>query len=143
MTKETRNWPKQGQKDGVLDQVVIRLEQWAEWYSRLELDGLGYSSSSIACHWGQGGRLTRSTRLPRHTTHAAAEEMEQWVLEMGQQNPLMAQALRRHYFDPSTLRKQAEQLAISHTQFKFIVDMAHQWLAGRLSLSLSFLKDKN
>ncbi len=48
-------------------------------------------------------------------------------------NPTMTRALRFYYFQRGSLRYKAKKLAISHTQFKYYVDMAHQWLLGCLS----------
>lgn len=115
-----------------LKAVQTRLEEWAEWYSRGQVYGLGYSScrldyrimTSVQTH-RKGGQS-----LP---SHPAAEEIESWVCEMAQHNQLMALALRAHYFHGGSLRAKAALLKISHTQFKFQVSMGEQWLAGRLS----------
>lgn len=63
----------------------------------------------------------------------AAEEIEDLVKQMAEQNLTMADALRCQYFVTGTLRTRAARLKISHSHFKYYVDMAHQWLAGRLS----------
>jgi len=118
--------------DRGLEAVQERLEEWAEWYSRGQVYGLGYPSCSLAYRImasvqtnRQGGQLLLS--------NSAAEEIESWVCEMTQHNALMALALRAHYFYSGSLRAKAGLLKISHTQFKFYLGMAEQWLAGRLS----------
>jgi hypothetical protein len=125
---------ERAQKDTVLQTVMGRLEEWAEWYSRGQLYGLGYPSSSLAYRALMEGGSTRSPGLRGLPAHPPAEEIERWVCEMGQQNPLMAGVLRCHYFHCRSLRKGAQRLEISHMQFKLHLEMAHQWLAGRFSL---------
>jgi hypothetical protein len=65
--------------------------------------------------------------------HEKAEEIEKLVREMALQNQSMALALRSYYFNRYSLRKQAKSAGISHTQLKALVDMAKQWVVGRLS----------
>ncbi|WP_342221507.1 hypothetical protein [Candidatus Fukatsuia endosymbiont of Tuberolachnus salignus] len=110
-----------------------RLYQWAEWYSRGNFSGLGYPSCSIEYRVMTEGNVFRRPGLKPLPIHAAAEEIERLVNAMAQQNPVMVQVLRCHYFNRGSLRYKAKKLAISHTQFKNYVDMAHQWLLGRLS----------
>lgn len=114
--------------------VKERLYDWADWYSRGNLYGLGYPDRTIEYRlMREGGLLIRGTGKKSPPTNAAAEEIEQCVNEMGQQNALMALALRYHYFTYGSLRKKSKSLGISHVQFKIYVDMAKQWLTGRLS----------
>ncbi|GFN46358.1 hypothetical protein [Candidatus Regiella insecticola] len=110
-----------------------RLYQWAEWYSRGNFSSLGYSSCSIEYRIMTEGNVFRRSGPNPLPTHAAAEEIENWVNAMAQQNPAMARALRCYYFQRGSLRYKAKKLAISHTQFKYHVDMAHQWLLGCLN----------
>lgn len=67
-----------------------------------------------------------------------AEEIEFLVNEMFGQNNKMALALRIHYFGKRKSRDRSIELEISATRFRIYVDMARQWLAGRLSVSQRF-----
>ncbi len=111
-----------------------RLNRWAEWYSRNIDNGLGYPSCSLEYRLLKQGTLISSPFSSKPLpSHEEAEETEKWVKEMFKQNKLMASALRCQYFIYGGLRVKAKKLSISHTQFKYYVDMAHQWLAGCLT----------
>ncbi len=117
----------------LLKYLEERLYQWAEWYSSGNCYGLGYPSRSLEYRLLHEGTLSRNPFYKPMPSNEKAEEIEHWVKEMGQQNNLMASALRCHYFSAGSLRIKSKNLNISHTQFKYYVDMAHQWLAGRIS----------
>jgi hypothetical protein len=110
-----------------------RLHQWADWYSRGNFYGLGYPSCSMEYRMMTEGVVTRNTRPKPLPSNEAAEEIEKLVKEMTEYNQTMANALRWQYFLPGSLRSKAAKLDISHSHFKRYVDMAHQWLAGRLT----------
>lgn len=113
--------------DLALQAMRTRLEEWAEWYSRGHLYGLGYASQAI-----EYAILTQGRRgVPCLLTHPEAEEIEAWVIEMAQQHPPMARALRAYYFHPGSLRAHALALNVSHTQVKLSLDKAHRWLIRR------------
>jgi hypothetical protein len=117
-----------------INYVEGRLNQWAEWYSRGNWNGLGYPSCSIEYRLMTEGFVERTSYASRTLSfHEEAEEVEMLVNEMSKQNHHMALALRCHYFTRGGLRTKAKKIEISHMQFKHYVDMAHQWLAGRLS----------
>jgi hypothetical protein len=113
--------------------VEERLQQWAEWYSRGNLYGLGYPPYTLEYRLMTEGIVVRSTGPRPIPSHEEAEEMENLVKEMSHQNHKMALALRCQYFSSGALRIKAKKLHISHNQFKYYVDLGHQWLAGRLS----------
>lgn len=116
-----------------LDYVEYRLQQWAEWFSRGNCYGIGYPSSSIEHRLMREGTLTRNKYAKQVLIcHEDAEEIEKLVKEMASYNNRMSTVLRCHYFSNGGLRDKAKQLEISHTQFKYYVDMAKQWLSGRL-----------
>ncbi|MDR3490993.1 MAG: antiterminator Q family protein [Gammaproteobacteria bacterium] len=110
-----------------------RLYEWAEWYSHGNWYGVGYSPCTIEYRLMTEGVLIKSTAPKQSECNENAEEIEEWVNEMAQQNDKMALALRYHYFTHGGFRMKAKKVLISHMQFKKYVDMAHQWLAGRLS----------
>jgi len=122
--------PSQKGGDTLLQAVKRRCEEWAEWYSRGQAYGLGYPTTSLEDRCLQGRRGFRA-----FLTHAAAEEVESWVKDMACYHPQLAHVLRCYYFDAHSLRRGAKQLSLSPTQFKGQLEMAHHWLAGRLSLS--------
>lgn len=119
--------------DEFVKYVEERLHQWAEWYSRGNLYGLGYPSCSMEYRLMTEGIVVKSTAPKPLPCHEEAEEMEGLVKEMAKQNSHMAIAIRCYYFTYGALRIKAKKLHISHSQFKYYVNMAHQWLAGRMS----------
>lgn len=119
--------------ESLLTQLQYRLEQWAESYSSGNAYGLGFLSSSLEYRLQRDGFLQRGSGYFEPRIAVAAEEIEQWVCELYQQNPQMAVALRQYYFTQGSLRQKAKLGHMSHTQFKHQVDLAHQWLLGRWS----------
>lgn len=118
------------EKDKAMNAMVLRLEEWAQWYSGSPY-GLGYATTSLAYLISEGvvsGGVKGRHYLP---SNPKAEEIEAWVMEMGQCYPLMAEVLRGHYFEGGSLREQALRLPISHTQVKYWLDRAHRWLIWR------------
>jgi hypothetical protein len=109
-----------------------RLNQWAEWYSKNDLKALGYPTNARECRTltAMNHYSYRSKPLPYNEE---AEEIELFVRELAKQKPIIASALRYYYFEPGSLRTKASKLHLSHTQFKHYIDMAHYWLAGRIS----------
>jgi hypothetical protein len=114
-----------------LQKIIARLEEWAAWYSRVQDCGLGYPSTSLEYRMLRCGRTSRSAVIPVQPSHEAAEEIEQWVCEMAQENPLMARTLRCYYFYAGGLKQHAARLKISPTQCRLYLNMAQQWLVGR------------
>ena len=110
-----------------------RLYQWAEWYSRGHGYGVGYPPCSTEYRLMTEGIVVKANYPKPLPSNESAEEMEHLVKEMTEFNFVMAQALRSQYFDPGTLRSKSKQLNMSHSHFKHYVDLAHHWLAGRLS----------
>ncbi len=113
--------------------VEERLQQWAEWYSRGNLYGIGYPIYTVEYRLMTEGIVVRSTGPKPMPFNEEADEIEILIKEMAQQNQKMALALRCQYFSSGALRVKAKKLHISHSQFKYLLDLAHQWLAGRLS----------
>ncbi len=113
--------------------IKERCYQWADWYIRGNYYGLGFPSCSLEYRLLKEGFMRRMRSLPILQTNEGAEEIEKLVAKMSEQNYQMALVLRCHYFASGSLRRQAKYLQISHTKFKYLLDMAHQWLAGRLS----------
>lgn len=113
--------------------LEIRLEQWASWYLRGNFYGLGYSHCALEYRLLWEGNIQRNNGPRPLASNKAAEEIEELVKQMAEYNSTMAKALRCQYFVSGTLRTRSARLQMSHSHFKHCVDMAHQWLAGRLS----------
>jgi hypothetical protein len=121
--------------------VDQRLDQWAAWYSSGNSYGLGYPRRSMEHVLMTEGIVSRSNTPKFLPCNEDAEEIEALVVEMAKQNKKMALILRYYYFEPGALRIKAENFSanyssISWKKFKDYVDMARQWMAGRLSASL-------
>jgi len=115
--------------------IEKRLYDWADWYSRDHCYGLGYPPYSMEYILMTKGIRSSSGKSSFLPCNEEAEEIEYLVKEMSQYSYNMALALRCHYFMNGGLRIKAKRINISHMQYKGYVDMAHQWLAGRLSAS--------
>lgn len=113
--------------------VEKRLEHWARWFTSSHHYGLGFHSETIEYILMTVGALIKSTGVKPLPVDEDAEEIEALVREMAEHNSKMATALRIHYFDRKKSRDRADSLQISASQFKICVNMAKQWLAGRLS----------
>lgn len=107
-----------------------RLEDWADWYVKSYTGGLGYHSKSIQAQIMESGIFVRNPKIDGLQVNSNAEQIEKFLKAMEGQNPLMANVLKTHYFDPGSMRDKAQQLSISHTQFRVYVAMAKQWIAG-------------
>jgi hypothetical protein len=128
-----------GRKDKYMNEnfmkyIEKRLLVWAEWYLQENFYGIGYPSCSIEYRLMTEGSITKNPYdfkvLP---SNSEAEEIEFLVKEMSSFNPKMALSLRYFYFNGGGLREKAKTMEISHMQFKYYVDLARQWLCGRLS----------
>jgi hypothetical protein len=118
--------------------VDRRLDEWANWYSKGNSYGLGYPQRSMEYILMTEGSLIKYS-VPQHLPcNEDAEEIEMLICEMAKQNKTMAYILRYHYFSTGALRGKAKNFSsdytsISYRKFKEYVDLARQWLAGRLS----------
>jgi hypothetical protein len=111
-----------------------RLRQWANWFLRHGDMGLGYPHRSVeGLLMDSGGVVIRSTVAYDASPNAAVDETERLLRQMASQNKKIATALFEYYIGVGTLKQRAKRLGLSRTQFKVHVDMAKEWLAGRLS----------
>lgn len=113
--------------------LEMRLNQWAEWFSR-DNQYLSYPSCSIEYRLMKNGIIVPSTAPKQIPCNEEAEEIEALVKEMAEYNNEMALALRLRYFEKGMVKKRHAALNVSYSQFRFYISMARQWLAGRLSL---------
>jgi len=114
-----------------------RLINWAEWYTRYLDSGLGYPSQSIESLLLQhGGAVVKTTGSKPLPVCQSAEEIENMISELAKQNLKLANALRTYYLQRGSMQHKAKCLSISYSQFKVYVDMAKQWLIGRLTAKL-------
>jgi hypothetical protein len=122
------------QQNDALAYVECRLEEWADWYSRGCDLGLGYPrQSTIAGLLDNQGVLTKAQGRKPLPTHERSEEIEAFIIELVQQNSRIAKALCQFYLGKGSMTQKARVLGISYAYFKMHVDMAKQWLAGRLT----------
>jgi hypothetical protein len=114
--------------------VESRLQEWAEWFSHDNWYGLGYPRRNILHRLmteGLVGMSIYSNYLPNNKN---AEEIEALISEMSKQNKNMAYALRIHYLTSGSMRYKANEFHIPRPLLTRYVDMAKQWIAGRLSI---------
>ena len=110
-----------------------RLLEWGEWLKTGNYYNIGYPRQSSIAMFAEGRCINQGLKSrPTLDTHEAAEEMEKLVTTMAHYNPLMANCLRRYYLDQLSLRSSAQKMGVSHTQFKLYVQLAKQWLVGRM-----------
>lgn len=120
----------------IQEYIEYRLEEWAKWYLRGNSLGLGYPRASLEGRMMEScGVIAKSTVPPGLLCNAEAEEIEKMVLELNQQNERMAKILRAQYFEQGTTKGKAARLQMSYETFKMQLDLAKQWLTGRLSAS--------
>ena len=118
--------------------VEKRLQEWADWFIRGNTYGIGYPPESFITMLEKGitAKKKKTFKIPILPTNESAEEMEKFVVEMAHQNRQMADALRKYYFGREpTLQLKAKIFGVSGAQFKILLGMARQWLAGRLSVN--------
>jgi len=113
--------------------VEMRLIRWATWFSRNNLYGIGFPSSSMQYRIMVEGIVIRSTAPKQFPSNEDAEETEALVKEIEKENKKVGLALRGQYFGNKTSRERAEQLGIPYSVFRSYVVMGKHWLAGRLS----------
>jgi len=116
--------------------IENRLQEWADWFIRGNNHGIGYPPESFITMLEKGitAKKKKAFKLPILPTNESAEEMEKFVVEMSHQSQQMADALRKYYFGREpTIHLKAKSFGISAPQFKILLRMARQWLAGRLS----------
>ncbi len=112
-----------------------RLCEWAEWLRSGNQLGIGYPRRSILALIKEGKVITKNRQFCSVIeTNDNAEEIENLVREMAQYKRVMAEALRNYYLDRLSLRRCARQFKISHMHYKLYIEMAKQWLIGRLSV---------
>ena len=113
--------------------IDIRLAQWADWFSRSNLYGLGFPTHSIEYRLMTEGVLINSTAPKQFRSNPDAEEIEILVKEIERNNKKIGLALRSQYFGQKSSRERAERLGMSYAHFRTLVDYGRLWLAGRLS----------
>ncbi len=116
------------------DYLEYRLQEWANWFCRGLDYGIGYPSKTTDAKLrDNGGIVLRSKGTPYLPCHESAEQIEMIVKKLAMQNKLTADILRLHYTERGSLRHKAEKLKVSHTYFKYCLEMAKQWVAGWLT----------
>lgn len=114
--------------------VERRLEEWANWYLYYGDFSLGFPKENLVSKLVKyGGHIIRLTRCPDLNSNKEAEEIENYVIELTRQNKVLAKVLREQYFGLGNAHSKAERLKISYPLFRQSLDMAKQWMMGRLS----------
>ncbi len=120
-------------QDEIKPYVENRLQQWADWVTRVVDFGLGYPHKSIEAQLIDGGGLIiRGTGVKVLPTNTNAEEIEHHVRELAQQNIRLATVLREYYCGRGHIRRKAVRVGLSCSTFKVSVRMAKQWISGKL-----------
>lgn len=119
--------------DEFMTYVETRLLQWADWCGSGNWYGLGYPSTSIVYRIMTEGVIINST-APKHIPdNKEAEEIEALIVELGKHSEQLAIALRINYITGGSMRYKAKKFAIHREKLTHQVNMARQWMAGRLS----------
>lgn len=113
--------------------VDMRLEQWADWFSRDNLFNLNFTSVTIEYRLMNEGCVINSTAPRQFKSNQDAEEIEALVKEIERYNRKVGLALRSRYFLKLPFRERAEKIGLSYSQYKVFLDYGRFWLAGRLS----------
>jgi hypothetical protein len=130
--------------ENMLPYVERRLAEWADWYSRGNLFGLGYPPCSIEYRLMREGIVRTSPSGQRPLpVNEQAEEIERLVHVLSCQRPTLAEALREYYFRGGSLRAHAKAQGTSHTQLQRHVQQARYWLAGWLTARWENVRKKN
>ncbi|MEO8964505.1 MAG: hypothetical protein ABI370_07530 [Gammaproteobacteria bacterium] len=120
-------------EEDFMNYVEKRLDHWAQWYSTGNYYGLGFHSETIEYVLMTVGVLIKSTSIKPTPCDEEAEEIEALIIEMAKHNIKMAMALKIQYLSKRKARDRSAELNVCATKFRIYVDMAKQWLAGRLS----------
>lgn len=120
-------------EDKMMQYIDYRLKEWANWFGRGNFYGIGYPPYSTEYKLMMGIISEKQHGVRVMPCNEDAEEMEKLIYEMSKQNNKMAIALRIHYLDRDKLQMQKREIGIGETKFRVYIQMARQWLAGRLS----------
>ncbi len=110
-----------------------RLQEWAEWLKTGNFLNIGYHRQSSIAMFHQGKAINQNRKSKASVdAHEDAEEIEKMIVQMKNYKPLMADCLRHYYLSQMSLRESAKKFGISHAQYGVYLQMAKQWLIGRL-----------
>lgn len=127
----------------VLIYINKRLSHWANWFVHHGDFGLGFPHKSLEGRLiDNGGILTHST-IRYIPSNGMAEETENLIKELAEQNTKLADALREYYFGTGNMVYKARRIGMSPSHFKVHVDTAKYWLIGRLSSQKPWTKYEN
>lgn len=137
---------KQGKKippEQMLTYVERRLDEWAHWFSRGNLFGLGYPPCSTEYRLMREGMVkTSPAGLRSISVNEQAEEIEVLVVTLAHQRPMLASALRDYYLRGGSLRALAKSKGTSHTEMQRQVQQARHWIAGWLTAHYALCHQK-
>ena len=129
--KENNNNNKINKIDVYLE---ARLQEWSEWLTIGNELNIGYHSRSSIAMFADGKISNQKNNYsPKSiSVNEHAEEIESMIVDLAKYKPIMADCLRYHYLNQASLRVSAKKLNISYTHYKFYIQMAKQWLVGRM-----------
>jgi hypothetical protein len=117
----------------IMQHVEDRLNEWAEWFCHGNWYGLGYSPSTTIYRLMTEGIIVKGAISNMLPTNENAEEIEALIYEMWKQNEDLANAVRINYLTQGSVRHKSKKFSIHRNRLTFQLDLARQWLAGRLS----------
>jgi hypothetical protein len=106
------------------------------WYVRNDNASLGFPNHCASYRLMTYGNVIQSSSQSNLSYNEEAEEIENFIREMREYHKQMAQALRIQYVSNKSYKERAIEMKISYAQFKIFVEMARQWVAGRLSADI-------
>ena len=83
-----------------------------------------------------GNTVIQHRNQPVLLSNPDAEEIEKQICILAKQTKMLADALRVYYLTVGTMEQKAKKINTSYTQLKVHLNMAKQWLAGRLTQSI-------
>jgi len=120
--------------DKIDEYLEGRLQDWGEWLRTGNQLGIGYPAHSMVQLILEGKIITNNKQFWSFLeVHEEAEEIEKLVAEMSLYKRPMADCLRMHYMDNVSIRRNAKRAGISYSYYNLYLQMARQWLIGKLS----------
>ncbi len=127
-----------------ISEIEARLSQWASYRVLMQNGEIGWPSKNLIISLSEG----RGARFP--TTGVClilkfdySQQMDSWVRAMGQQMPLLEDALTLYYTTRLPLSDVARLIGISKRTLLTRVHDAKLWLCGRLNALNEVNKSQN
>lgn len=127
-------------KNNSLDEYIKkRFEDWAEWYQKSSIDGLGYPRRNIIARLKEeGGVLINGTGQKPDMINHSAEEIEMLLAKLFQQRPQHVEVLRIYYLNPHSYVRIAKEKGYSRARYFVYLGLAHEWVKGYFTVKNIF-----